>query len=172
MRTFICEICGDAYLGSEAPSKCPFCGADHAYIKSGSEAMPVFKREGGVSENDEKNMMETLDLEMRANAIYICMAGKTEKFEIKQMYKRLAKVELEHATVVTKFLGIDMPESRVEECSDEDIENFKKTVELEEHASSLYGKFAGESKEERVKIFFTALMKVEKEHIDLIKECM
>ncbi|MDD3498249.1 MAG: ferritin family protein [Candidatus Moranbacteria bacterium] len=172
MRTFICEICGDAYLGTEAPSKCPFCGADHSYIKPGAEANPVFKRAGEIGEKSKENLMLTLDLEMKASAIYLCMAGKTEKFEIKQMYKRLAKVELEHATVVTKLLGIEMPKSSVEECGDEDLENFEKTVELEEHATSLYGRFAAESEEEKVKTFFVALMKVEAEHIELIRNYM
>jgi len=169
MKTFICEICGDAYLGTEAPSKCPFCGADKSYFKSGSEAVPVFKREGEISEASKKNLMETLDLEMRANAIYICMAGKAKNYEIEKMYKRLAKVELEHATIVTKFLGIEMPQSQVEQCLDEDLENFKKTIELEEHANGLYVKFSKEVQEQKIKIFFTALVKVEAEHIELIK---
>lgn len=168
MKTFICEICGDAYLGSEAPSKCPFCGADHNYIKPGSEANPVFNREGEISEVSKNNLMETLYLEVRANATYLCMAEKTSSFELQKMYKRLAKVELEHATIVTKFLDIKMPENLVEECDDEDSENFKKTIELEDHAASLYDKFAKEAEEERVKVFFTALKKVESEHIELI----
>ncbi|EKE16443.1 MAG: Rubrerythrin [uncultured bacterium] len=169
MKTFICNICGDAYLGTEAPSKCPFCGADRNYIKSGEEARPVFKRDGEISELSRKNLLETLNLEMRANAIYLCMAEKTDSYEIKAMYKRLAKVELEHASIVTKFLGIQMPEIGQEVCSEDEVENFKKTVELEENASGLYSKFSKEASEEKLKVFFTALMKAEIEHIDLIK---
>ncbi len=169
MKTFVCEICGDAYLGTEAPSKCPFCGADHYYIKPGSEAKPFFKREGEIGEASKKNLMETLDLEMKANAIYLCMAGKASSYEIEKMYKRLAKVELEHATIATKFLKIAMPEGLTEQCSDKDLENFKKTIELEEHATGLYSKFAKEADEQKIKIFFTALAKVEAEHIELIK---
>ncbi|MDP1884448.1 MAG: ferritin family protein [Candidatus Moranbacteria bacterium] len=169
MKTFICEICGDAYLGTEAPSKCPFCGADGGYIKPGSEAVPVFRREGDISEESKKNLLETLDLEMKANAIYLCMAGKADSYELEKMYKRLAKVELEHATIVTKFLGLQMPAGLTEQCSDDDIENFKRTVELEEYASGLYTRFASEAGEQKIKIFFAALAKVEAEHIELIK---
>lgn len=169
MRTYICEICGDAYLGTAAPSKCPFCGADHYYIKQGNEASPVFLREGEISEQSKKNLLETLDLEMKANAIYLCMAGKADSYEVEKMYKRLAKVELEHATIVTKFLKIEMPKGLAEKCSDEDVDNFKKTVELEEHASGLYLKFAADANEQKIKIFFSALAKVESEHIELIK---
>lgn len=169
MKTFICEICGDAYLGTEAPSKCPFCGANINYIKPGKEVVPFFKREGEIGEQSKKNLMETLRLELKANAIYLCMAGKTDSYEIKAMYKRLAKVELEHAVIVTKFLGIEMPEGLTEPCSDDEVENFKKTIELEEHANSLYAGFSEEASEEKIKIFFIALMKVEAEHIELIK---
>ena len=169
MKTFICEICGDAYLGMEAPSKCPFCGADHYYIKQGNEANPVFLREGEISEISKKNLLETLDLEMKASAIYLCMAGKASSYEVEKMYKRLAKVELEHATIATKFLKIAMPEILTEQCSDEDLENFKKTIKLEEHATGLYSKFAKESEEQNIKIFFTALNQAEQDHIELIK---
>lgn len=169
MKTYICEICGDAYLGTDAPSKCPFCGADKYYIKLGNAADPVFRRAGDISEESKGYLMETLELEMKAVAIYLCMAGKAHGYEIEKMYKRLAKVELEHATIVTKFLGIKMPENSPEGCSDEDLENFKRTIELESHATGLYAKFAGQAKEDRLRIFFAALAKVEAEHIELIK---
>ncbi|MCK9378843.1 MAG: ferritin [Candidatus Moranbacteria bacterium] len=169
MKTFICEICGDAYLGTEAPSKCPFCGADRNYIKPGSEASPLFKRAGNISDQSRENLMETLDLEIKANAIYLCMAGKSDSYEIEKMYKRLAKVELEHAVIVTKFLEIQMPQTLSEQCNDDEVENFKKTVELENHATGLYSKFAKEADTQKIKIFFTALAKVESEHIELIK---
>jgi len=27
MKMYRCRICGETYLGAEAPSHCPFCGA-------------------------------------------------------------------------------------------------------------------------------------------------
>jgi len=27
VRLWRCEICGDPYIGDEAPANCPFCGA-------------------------------------------------------------------------------------------------------------------------------------------------
>ena len=113
--------------------------------------------------------METLALEMRANAIYSCMAGKASEYKINKMYKRLAKVELEHAIIVTKLLGIQLPEISPETCADDLKENFAKTIELEDHATELYKKFTGEATEEHIRKFFGALMQVEQGHIDLIK---
>jgi len=168
MKTYICEICGDAYIGEDKPSQCPFCGARRDFIKEGREAKPIVNETIEVNEKDRANLMETLDLEMNANAIYLCMAGKTNKYEIKAMYKRLAKVELEHATIVTKLLKIEKPEVIEKICADSEGDNFNETIKLEDHASALYTQFAGESENANLKKFFGALSMVEKEHEELI----
>lgn len=169
MKTFICEICGDAYVGVEKPKNCPFCGARENYIKPGAEANPIVNREIDLSEQAVKNLKATYDLEVRASATYACMAGKAKTYEIKAMYKRLAKVELEHAVIVTKLLKIDRPAVGTEVCGDEDLENFKKTIELEENAANLYEKFTREAEEKNIKILFTALSQAEADHIELMK---
>ncbi|EKD46567.1 MAG: rubrerythrin [uncultured bacterium] len=169
MKTFICEICGDAYLGEEKPHNCPFCGARTAFIKEGKDAKPVVEVKTELSELTVKNLQETLQLEIDANAIYLCMASKADSYEVMKMYKRLAKVEMEHAVIVTKLLQIPMPEIAPAVCVEDDIENFKKTLELEDHAAGLYAKFAKEAVETHVKIMFTALNQAEQDHITLIK---
>ncbi len=170
MKIFICEICGDAYIGSEKPADCPFCGAKGNFIKLGSEANPIINQENEISELSKKNLEETLQLEIKANAIYLCMAGKAKSYEIKAMYKRLAKIEFEHANIACKLLKIKMPEIISQECSDDEVENFKKTIELEDHAVELYKKFAAETDEKNIKIFFTALAQAEEGHKELIKK--
>lgn len=169
MKTYICEICGDAYLGEGKPTSCPFCGARAAFIKEGKDAHPVVEVKTELSELTVKNLQETLELEIHANAIYLCMAGKTDSYEIMKMYKRLAKVEMEHAIICTKILQIPMPEIGSELCSNQDVENFQKTLELEDHAAGLYAHFAKEAVETHVKILFTALNQAEQDHIVLIK---
>lgn len=169
MKTYICEICGDAYLGEEAPKNCPFCGARQTFIKLGSEAKPVVNVKEELSEQTRHNLEETLQLEMNANAVYTCMANEAISYEVMKMYKRLAKVELEHAIICTKLLGIQMENIAVQECSKDEAENFQKTIELEDHASNLYADFAKSSTEQHVKIMFTALMQAEQDHIVLIK---
>lgn len=184
MNLYICEICGDAYIGTGKPSDCPFCGAKNNFIKPADEARVIVNekipastrgdasstRGGEIDELSTKNLLETLGLETRANAIYLCMAGKTQEYKIKAMYKRLAKVELEHAVIVTKLLGIAMPEINLETCSEEDIDNFKKTIELEDHAVEVYKKFLSEAKEDNIRKFFGALIQVETGHIELINK--
>jgi rubrerythrin len=169
MKTFICQICGDAYVGIEKPKNCPFCGARENYIKLGAEARPIVNEKIELSEQSIKNLKATYDLEVKASALYVCMAGKAKTYEIKAMYKRLAKVELEHAVITTKLMQTDRPGVGTETCSDEDVENFQKTIALEENATSLYLKFAQESEEQNIKILFTALSQAEQDHIELIK---
>jgi len=169
MNLYICEICGDAYIGEEKPTDCPFCGARNNFIKPANEAKPIVNEKQEISELSRKNLLETLTLETRANAMYLCMAGKAQEYKIKAMYKRLAKVELEHAMIVTKLLGIAMPEMKTETCADETQENFQKTIELEDHAVELYRKFTVEATEPNIRKFFGALMQVEAGHIELIK---
>lgn len=169
MKTFICEICGDAYIGEEAPKNCPFCGARISFIKKGSEANPIVNQEFEISELSKENLKKTYDLEIKAVAIYNCMAGKAKNYEIKAMYKRLAKVEMEHAVITTKLLKTESPKISEETCSEEDLENFQNTIELEEHASGLYAQFAKEAEEKEIRILFTALTQAETDHIKLIK---
>jgi rubrerythrin len=169
MKTWICEICGDAYIGEGKPTSCPFCGARHNFIREGKDAKPVVEIKEELSQLSKKNLEETLKLEMEANVIYLCMAGKTDSYEIMKMYKRLAKVEMEHAIICTKIMQITMPEAGSELCSDQDLENFQKTLQLEDHAANLYAEFAKSSIEEHVKKMFTAINQVETDHIELIK---
>jgi rubrerythrin len=169
MKVYICEICGDAYIGTEKPHDCPFCGAKGNFIKIGSEAKPIVNEKIEISETSKKNLLETLKLETEANAIYLCMAGKAASYEIKAMYKRIAKVELEHAVIATKLMGIPMPEIAPETCADENADNFKRTIELEDHAVELYRKFASEAVEDGVRKFFGAIMQAEDGHAELIK---
>jgi len=96
---------------------------------------PIINQEFSIQGKSEERLMETYELEVRASAIYTCMAGKTKDHTINKMYKRLAKIELEHAEIVTKLLNMPAPEAKLEECSDEDLENFKKTIELEKSCS-------------------------------------
>lgn len=169
MRTYICQICGDAYLGVEKPKNCPFCGARENFMKLGSEATPIVNDKITIGEKSGVNLQEALGLELRANLIYLCMAGKAKKYELKAMYKRLAKVEMEHAVVICKLMDIALPKVEDQTCSDEELENFQRTVELEEHASGLYSRFAKEATETEIRILFTALNQVEMDHIELIK---
>lgn len=170
MQTYICQVCGDAYLGEGKPTECPFCGAPGNFIKPGKEANPIVKEKIEIGEVSKKNLEETYALEVRASAIYTCMAGKTNSYEVKMMFKRLAKIEWEHAVIATKLLGRPAPVTVTEVCSDKEVENFQKTVELETHATEIYTKFLQEAEEPQVRILFSALSQAENDHLKLMEK--
>lgn len=169
MQTYICQICGDAYLGEKKPTECPFCGAPGNFIKSGKEARPIVNEKIEIGEVSRQNLEETYNLEIKASAIYTCMAGKAKTYEVKAMFKRLAKIELEHAVIATKLLGNPAPVVTPQECADEDAENFQETVKLEKHATEVYAKFLKEATETNIRILFNALNQVEADHIKLME---
>lgn len=149
--------------------ECPFCGARQTFIREGAEANPIINNKIELTELSGRNLEETLALEIKANLIYLCMARNADNYERKVMYERLAKVELEHASVCIKLMDIAMPKISEQNCSEDDVENFEKTIELEEHATDIYARFAKEAAETDLRIFFTALTQVESDHIKLIK---
>ena len=169
MKTYICQICGDAYIGEEAPSDCPFCGAPGNFFKEGKEVNPICNQKIKLSAKSEENLLTTYNLEIKASALYACMARKSKTYEIQKMFKRLSAIEREHVNIVTKFLEMPMPEIKVEQCNDEDEENFQKTNELETHAVELYRQFAKEAEEQEIRILFTALAQAEHGHVELMK---
>jgi rubrerythrin len=169
MHIYICEVCGEAHVGSEKPFHCSFCGAKGGFLKLGSEADPIVNRPQEIGEVSRKNLLTALQLEKDAAEIYTCMAGKAENYEIQAMYKRLAKIELEHAVAIDKLLNEPAPVLETEQCSAEMVENFQRTIALEKNATALYAQFAKEAEERDIKIFFGALAIVEREHIELIE---
>ena len=58
MTLYICEICGDAYIGVEKPSDCPFCGAKGTFIRLGAEAEPITEIKTEITELSKKNLMD------------------------------------------------------------------------------------------------------------------
>lgn len=168
MKTYICEICGEAHVGIDKPGNCPFCGAHNQYLKDGNLAKPVTLKKIELSELSKKNLLEALSLELNAVATYNCIASKSDNYEVIKMYNRLAKIENEHAELISKVLQSEQIEVTSETCSDNMSDNFQVTLDLEIHASDVYARFAREAVEVDVKILFAALSIVEKDHIDLI----
>lgn len=168
MKTFICEICGEVHIGSDKPSHCPFCGAAAQFIKEGAVAKPIVTKKIELSDLSKNNLLAALTLEKNAVAFYNCISGKSDSYEIKQMYKRLSHVEHEHASLISKVLEINGVEIVIKDCSNQMTDNFQATLELEEEASFLYARFAKEAVETEVRILFAALTLVERDHVALI----
>ena len=78
IRVFRCRICGDPYIGLEAPAQCPFCGAEQRFFVEAENWNPD---EFNVSLSDvsRNNLEAALQLELDNAAFYDCAKNAAEK---------------------------------------------------------------------------------------------
>ena len=53
VKLWRCEICGDPYIGTAPPNRCPFCGAYENFIVEAREFQETFDVE--LNEKDKAN---------------------------------------------------------------------------------------------------------------------
>lgn len=173
MKVWRCKICGDAYLGEEKPSECPFCGADAKYIAPASEYDTP--NTVTLSDKSKKNLQNALKLEIGAVQLYECAKKKAEKnedIEILALFKAIIKVEREHAVRICKFLEIQLPPYDEIKCGNTNMDNLKETQKREDGAVKEYTKAAKEAAEPVIKMFFEAVGEVELKHKLLAEDLM
>jgi rubrerythrin len=169
IKVFRCRICGDPYIGSEAPKQCPFCGAAQQYFIEAQDWNPD-EFNVTLSEVSKKNLEAALQLELDNAAFYDCAKNAADKagdhYSLSK-FKALMKVEREHASAISKFLKISKPELEKQACNANSKTNTKEGWERENRAIKAYAKFTDEAIEERLKEFFGALVEIETDHLDL-----
>ena len=168
LKLFRCRICGDPYLGSEAPSFCPFCGAPRRYMAPAAEYVDL-NDVPNLSARSRANLEKALDLEIRNAAFYMCASNCAPAPLDKAMFKALWRTESEHASVICKLLKVPKPEIKPDEqaCLKDPRANFAAAHGREERAVAFYAQSAAEAVEDRVKEVFAALTEVEGYHIAL-----
>jgi rubrerythrin len=169
VKVWRCRICGDPYIGAEAPTHCPFCGAHSEHIILASDWDDP--RVASLSDTDRGNLEKALKIEQSNTAYYRCSAGKAEKagdFEGFATFKALSKVENEHASTILKMLGLPKPDKEhTEECHDAYVDNVKESLKREKNATKFYAESASAATDPRVKEVFAALSTIEADHIQL-----
>ena len=172
IKVFRCRICGDPYIGVEAPNRCPFCGAPQRFFVSAEDWN---KNEFIVtlSAISKKNLESALKLELGNAAFYDCAknaADKLNDFYSFAKFKALMKVEREHASAISKFLKIIAPELEKITCNTDSRKNTQDGFEREDRAIKSYSKFRDEAEEPRIKEFFATLVEIETDHLNLHSE--
>lgn len=164
-----CRVCHESYIGEEAPSRCPFCGAPKRYFVMAN------KWDWGpyniqISDTTKANLERALKLELDNTAFYRCAMTEAQKAEDDYGYakfKALMKVEKEHAEAICKALRILEPVYEEVGCSSDFMENTKEGWERENRAIKAYAKFAEEAPEPLLKEFFSVLVEIETDHLEL-----
>jgi rubrerythrin len=166
---YVCKICGEPYLGRQAPDDCPFCGSPRSYLKPIEEFSELWKTE--LTEQEKKDMHETLELEINATAYYEKITNNHDKYSKQnRLFKQLTRVEREHATIAMKFLKIDLPEIKGEDLKESFEKDLERTKELEKNAVEKYTRFLKNTENKMVKMFFIALIHAEQGHYDIISK--
>ena len=159
VNVFRCRICGDPYIGTESPSRCPFCGALTRYfIEAAKWDSSEFEVE--LSEKTRSNLETALELEINNTGFYECAFNKAKvkggEYYIAK-FKALKKIEAEHASAICKFLKIQTPTLPDISCNIDPVANTKEGWERENRAIKSYSTFRDEAVESRMKEFFGAL---------------
>ena len=172
IKVFRCRICGDPYIGEEAPKQCPFCGANQRFFVEAQD-WNSYEFNVKLSDVSKKNLETALQLELDNAAFYDCAKNAADKagdhYSLAK-FKALMKVEREHASAISKFLKISRPELEKQACNANAKANSKEGWEREDRAIKAYAKFRDGATEPRLKEFFGALVEIETDHLDLHAE--
>jgi rubrerythrin len=173
MKMYRCRICGETYLGYEAPSNCPFCGA-HAELLVPLEDYPEEVNDVQLTETERADLDTSIEVERSNARFYLAMAGRGDNPALASTYKRLAAVESEHCSLFCKLARVPKP-ADIREPGDElgtwpaDIDE---SARREHHASELYAQFAARATSPRLIEVWTAISAVETDHIALDEVAM
>lgn len=166
-KLFKCQICGDPYLGDEAPVNCPYCGAKSHYFIDARDYVSPFTLEHNFTDEEMANFQAALDIEIGNASFYKAAAETSEKDFHKWLFKSLMKVESEHASIFSKHLKITKPALVEVEANTDGEANLQESHRREGVAIEFYRKFAETATTPRAKEVFTALVEIENDHLVL-----
>ena len=167
MEVYRCRFCGETHLGLGPLTNCPFCGAHDKYMVKIEEWQEENKDvEVNVS---KENLDIALDVEIGNASFYKAAAANARSSVSQGIFKRLSKVENEHAEVIAKLLNIDLPDLIDMDDMGSDESNFEESYKRESKAIEHYTKSYAIAEEPRVKEVFFMLTEIEKDHLALDK---
>jgi rubrerythrin len=161
-------VCGDPYVGENAPSQCPFCGAHGKYIVEANRAVVSF--DVILNDTDRENVRHALDVEVSNSTFYAKASKASQSNEIKLLFKALSKIEVEHAAIWRKILKLDQVPVGNDECFSTDNENLHESHTRETRAIDFYKKAASVSQNARVRMIFNSLIEIESDHLHTSEE--
>ena len=167
VTVWVCKICGEAYISTtDKPARCPFCGAYEKYLVDSKEYNDTGDWDVELNETDKANAEKALGVEVSNALFYKYSAKKVKEIDGKKLFKILAKVESEHASVWKKILKLDKIKWEPTETCEVDYKaDLKDSHAREERAIKFYGEAAAAAKSPRIKEIFQAFVEVETDHL-------
>ncbi|MDZ4168539.1 MAG: ferritin family protein [Coriobacteriia bacterium] len=168
MKMLRCRICGDTYLGTSAPSRCPFCGASAEYfVEPGGFA--ASENTIQLTELERDHLTTSVEIERSNARFYLAVAALSGDEDLSSAYKRLARVEAEHCGIFSKLLGTPKPDDlATPEGEPADwCAAIAESAAREQRATEFYGEVVAAATNARIIEVFLAVMNVERDHLDL-----
>jgi len=114
LKKFVCGVCGYVHEGTEAPEKCPQCGAKQAKFSEQGETSMQWADEHvvGIANGVDPEVLEGLKANFTGECtevgMYLAMSRQADREgfpEIAEAYKRIAFEEADHAARFAELLG-------------------------------------------------------------------
>jgi rubrerythrin len=166
-KLYKCQICGDPYIGDDAPINCPYCGAKKHFFVDARDYINKFEQENNFTSEEMDHFKAALDIEIGNASFYKAAAESSTKDLHKWLFKALMKVEYEHASIFSKHLKITKPALLDIEASTDGEENLQESHRREQIAIESYKKFADTATTPRAREVFSALVEIEADHLGL-----
>lgn len=166
MRLMRCRICGDTYLGTEAPSRCPFCGADARYIVD-PDKFSASENDVPVTEIERADLQTAIELERSNARFYAAIATLPGHEALSSAYKRLSSIEAEHCSVFCQLAGQVKPDDLKTPEGDPSswCDAIAESAARERRAADFYAAALSRSTNARIAEVFAAISAVEEDHL-------
>lgn len=168
MNIYRCRICGDVYLGSQAPSHCPFCGAHWEHIVE-LAMYPGDIDRITITEVERDDLAAAIELETSNARFYLALASRKDRPELASAYKRLAKIEIEHCELFAKLAGTSMPRDikLAGQAEGDWCDSIEESGARELTAMNFYAQAALRATNDRIREVFSAISAIEADHIEV-----
>lgn len=168
MNFYRCRICGETYLGTKPPSRCPFCGVTDNFFVLTTE----YTENGTpltLSETEVADVAHAIDLERGNARFYRALSTHPDNPKLASAFKRMASVEAEHCSIFCKLAGVEKPTDLLEPADEHGTwcDGVQESLARELRASTFYAEASGRARTARVAEVFIAIGAVERDHIEL-----
>lgn len=163
-----CRICGETFLGTDAPNRCPFCGATSDYFVLTTD-FPENINEVQITELERTDLETAIELERGNARFYRALGLQRDNPKLASAYKRLANVEAEHCSVFCKLAGVTKPADLMEPgfAPVDWCVNIADSLAREKKAAAFYAEAAARATSPRIAEVLAAVSAVERDHIVL-----
>ena len=168
MNFYRCRICGETFLGTDAPNRCPFCGAAADYFVPTTD-FPEDINNVQITELERADLDTAIELERGNARFYRALGLQKADPKLASAYKRLANVEAEHCSVFCKLAGVAKPSDLLEPgfALADSCVNIADSLAREQKASAFYAEAAARATTPRIAEVLAAVSAVERDHIAL-----